>query len=232
MPSAEARAGGSGNGGTTVPPFPEPPARRRATRAAERRNSCSAVPRATRARRCPRQSFLHRPCPWFPTRTHGAPPRRGATHAAASRAVTDPPAAGRWHADDRPRQTSERSTFYLDFRTHSRKANTLEGLGRVVARRWQRRCAVLLKPWAHRSPFSQEILVRRLVAAQDLVQYSRSLENPALQQLQKSPKSASTTPQLQKSPESASTTPQRPIWNSFATVGVRDFWENGCTYVA
>ena len=48
--------------------------------------------------------------------------------------------------------------------------------------------------------------------------YSRSPENPALQQLQKSSKSASTTPQ----------TPQRPIWNSFATVGVRDFWENGC----
>jgi len=41
-------------------------------------------------------------------------------------------------------------------------------------------------------------------------------QNPALQQLQKSSKSASTTP-------------QRPIWNSFATVGVRDFWENGCT---
>jgi len=46
--------------------------------------------------------------------------------------------------------------------------------------------------------------------------YSRSPKNPALQQLQKSSKSASTTP-------------QRPIWNSFATVGVRDFWENGCT---
>jgi len=45
--------------------------------------------------------------------------------------------------------------------------------------------------------------------------YSRSPKNPALQQLQKSSKSASTTP-------------QRPIWNSFATVGVRDFWENGC----
>jgi len=40
--------------------------------------------------------------------------------------------------------------------------------------------------------------------------YSRSLKNPALHQLQKSSKSASTTP-------------QRPIWNSFATVGVRDF---------
>ena len=31
-----------------------------------------------------------------------------------------------------------------------------------------------------------------------------------------------------KSAKSASTTPQRPIWNYFATVGVRDFWENGC----
>ena len=47
------------------------------------------------------------------------------------------------------------------------------------------------------------------------VTYSRSPKSPALQQLQKSSKSASTTP-------------QRPIWNSFATVGVRDFWENGC----
>ena len=45
--------------------------------------------------------------------------------------------------------------------------------------------------------------------------YSRSPKNPALQQLQKSSKSASTTP-------------QRPIWISFATVGVRDFRENGC----
>jgi len=36
---------------------------------------------------------------------------------------------------------------------------------------------------------------------------------------------------LQKSSKSASTTPQRPIWNSFATVGVRDFWENGCSWV-
>jgi len=35
--------------------------------------------------------------------------------------------------------------------------------------------------------------------------YSRSPKNPALQQ-------------LQKSSESASTTPQRPIWNSFSTV--------------
>jgi len=38
--------------------------------------------------------------------------------------------------------------------------------------------------------------------------YSRSPKNPALQQLQKSSKSASSTP-------------QRPIWNSCATVGVR-----------
>jgi len=45
--------------------------------------------------------------------------------------------------------------------------------------------------------------------------YSRSPKNPALQQLQKSAKSASTTP-------------QRAIWNYFATVGVRDFWANGC----
>jgi len=45
--------------------------------------------------------------------------------------------------------------------------------------------------------------------------YSRSPQNPALQLWQESSKSASTTP-------------QRPIWNSFATVGVRDFWENGC----
>jgi len=47
--------------------------------------------------------------------------------------------------------------------------------------------------------------------------YSRSPKNPALQQ-------------LQKSSQSASATPQRPIWNSFATVGVRDFWENGCRH--
>ena len=32
---------------------------------------------------------------------------------------------------------------------------------------------------------------------------------------------------LQNSSKSASTTPQRPIWNSFATVGVREVWENG-----
>jgi len=45
--------------------------------------------------------------------------------------------------------------------------------------------------------------------------HSRSPKNPALQQLEKSSKSASTTP-------------QRPIWNYFVTVGVRDFSENGC----
>jgi len=36
--------------------------------------------------------------------------------------------------------------------------------------------------------------------------------------------------QLQKSSSSASTTPQWPIWNFFATVEVRDFWENGCRW--
>jgi len=46
--------------------------------------------------------------------------------------------------------------------------------------------------------------------------YSRSPKNPALQQLQKSSKSASTTP-------------LRPIGNYFAAVGVRNFSENGCT---
>jgi len=46
--------------------------------------------------------------------------------------------------------------------------------------------------------------------------YSRSLKNPALQLLQKSSKSASTTP-------------QRPIWITSAILGVRDFLENGCT---
>ena len=45
--------------------------------------------------------------------------------------------------------------------------------------------------------------------------YSRSPKNPTLQLLQKSSKSASTTP-------------QRPIWNTFGTVAVRDFWESGC----
>jgi len=45
--------------------------------------------------------------------------------------------------------------------------------------------------------------------------YSRSPKNPALQLLLKSSKSASTTP-------------QRPIWNTFGTVAVRDFWENDC----
>jgi len=47
------------------------------------------------------------------------------------------------------------------------------------------------------------------------IRYSRSPKNPALQLLQKSSKSASTTP-------------QRPIWNTFGTVSVRDFWENDC----
>jgi len=49
-----------------------------------------------------------------------------------------------------------------------------------------------------------------------LGRYSRSPKNPALQLLQKSSKSASTTP-------------QRPIWNTFGTVAVRDFWENDCS---
>jgi len=35
-------------------------------------------------------------------------------------------------------------------------------------------------------------------------------------------------PKIPHSSKSASTTPQRTIWNSLATVGVRDFWENGC----
>jgi len=47
--------------------------------------------------------------------------------------------------------------------------------------------------------------------------YSRSPKTPALQLLQKSSKSASTTP-------------QRPIWNTFGTVAVRKFWENDCTF--
>jgi len=45
--------------------------------------------------------------------------------------------------------------------------------------------------------------------------YSRSPKNPTLQLFQKSSKSASTTA-------------QRPIWNTFGTVAVREFWENGC----
>jgi len=45
--------------------------------------------------------------------------------------------------------------------------------------------------------------------------YSRSPKNPALQLFQTSSKSASTTP-------------QGSIWNTFATVAVRDFWGNGC----
>jgi len=49
----------------------------------------------------------------------------------------------------------------------------------------------------------------------DLELYSCSPEIPALQLLQKSSKSASTTP-------------QRPIWNTSGTVAVRDYRENGC----
>jgi len=45
--------------------------------------------------------------------------------------------------------------------------------------------------------------------------YSRSPKTPTLQLLQKSSKSACTTP-------------QRPVWNTSGTVAVRDFWENGC----
>jgi len=45
--------------------------------------------------------------------------------------------------------------------------------------------------------------------------YSRSPKNPTLQL-------------SQESAISASTTPHRPIWNTFGTVAVRDFWENGC----
>jgi len=46
--------------------------------------------------------------------------------------------------------------------------------------------------------------------------YSRSPKNPTLQL-------------SQESAISASTTPHRPIWNTFGTVAVRDFWENGCS---
>ena len=49
--------------------------------------------------------------------------------------------------------------------------------------------------------------------------YSRSSKNPALQQLQKSSKSASTTP-------------QRPIWNTAGTVAVWDSSESSCIYLA
>jgi len=48
------------------------------------------------------------------------------------------------------------------------------------------------------------------------LKYSRSPKNPALQQFQKCSKSASAGS-------------WRPIWNSFGTVGVWDFWENGCS---
>ena len=53
------------------------------------------------------------------------------------------------------------------------------------------------------------------MVAEPIRPYSRSPKNPTLQLLQKSSKSATTTP-------------QRPIWNTFGTVAVRDFWENGC----
>ncbi|OSX80608.1 hypothetical protein BU14_0048s0023 [Porphyra umbilicalis] len=53
------------------------------------------------------------------------------------------------------------------------------------------------------------------VSSSKWAHYSRSPKNPALNQLQKRAKSASTTP-------------QKPIWNYFATVGVRDLSENGC----
>ena len=58
-------------------------------------------------------------------------------------------------------------------------------------------------------------LQRRTIERDVLCQYSRSPKIPALQLLQKSSKSASTTP-------------QRLIWNTFGTVAVRDFWENLC----
>jgi len=77
--------------------------------------------------------------------------------------------------------------------------------------RWGRRCWDYPHlPWE----CPQTLFCVRLIGAVT-VGYSRSPKNPALTQLQKSFKSASTTP-------------QRPIWNSFATVGVWDFWENGC----
>ena len=56
----------------------------------------------------------------------------------------------------------------------------------------------------------------QLTKNHDKTSYSRSPKNPTLQLSQNSSKSASTTP-------------QRPIWNTFGTVAVRDFWENGCT---
>jgi len=49
-------------------------------------------------------------------------------------------------------------------------------------------------------------------ALTNVEKYSRSPKNPALQQLQKSSKSASTTP-------------QRPIWNYFVTVWSAGFFE-------
>jgi len=39
----------------------------------------------------------------------------------------------------------------------------------------------------------------------------------------------SRTPTVVKEFEIGLYDPQRPTWNSFAKVGVRDFWENGCT---
>jgi len=65
-------------------------------------------------------------------------------------------------------------------------------------------------------------LLHNVVSLCDPVQiveehYSRSLKNPALQP-------------LQKSFQWASTTPQRTIWNTSATLGVRDFRENGSTF--
>jgi len=68
----------------------------------------------------------------------------------------------------------------------------------------------------HNGMWRRPVLCGRPVACGDISrQCIRSPKNPALQLLQKSSKSASTTP-------------QRPIWNSVATLGVRDFWENGC----
>jgi len=58
----------------------------------------------------------------------------------------------------------------------------------------------------HKGMWRRLVLCGRPVACTDISQqYSRSPKNPALQLLQKSSKSASTTP-------------QRPIWNTFGTV--------------
>jgi len=72
------------------------------------------------------------------------------------------------------------------------------------------------KTWYALQPFSQKSHTPTVAREFQIGLYSRSPKNPALQQLQKSAKSTSTTP-------------QRAIWNYFATVGVRDFWANGCT---